>query len=381
MKKLLGVSIAAMLAVTPMMASAGNTVTTLNNEQGYVNDVFQTNTNIATTSYVQGAYNSLATEINHVADDITVDTANSKNLTNTTIGNNVEELDTAMGNVSTLGTNAPAGSVLADSDNTTDLVTAVKAINEALNTDNGESKVSSGKNYVSQDNTVGENLDALDDAVGQIDSSQGKVKNYVATIGTGDNKKTVAQNIQTLDNVVGQVTTEGSYVKTIGTGANQKTVAKNLEDLDTQVVAAEADITTLKGDVDTSGSVLKSIKDNAKTATFTAANNSSLASLGQNATISDAIEEVNRKADAADNAATVANGTYIRHNNTVAQNLANLDTSVARNATTINSILNTVVPVYGTWGSTTPTQTVTIANISGTANSNTGAPAIGTDAE
>jgi len=59
MKKLLGISLVAVLAATPLMANADITGVTLKG-----NGTVAANTNIATTSYVQGAYNDLAGHIN-----------------------------------------------------------------------------------------------------------------------------------------------------------------------------------------------------------------------------------------------------------------------------------------------------------------------------
>jgi hypothetical protein len=94
MKKLLGVSIAAMLAVTPMIASAdpasGNhlsdaapTATTGNAPFKAV--TVDTAANIATTSYVQGAYNDAIAAINKVA--TTAGAAQTVDQVKTAIGN------------------------------------------------------------------------------------------------------------------------------------------------------------------------------------------------------------------------------------------------------------------------------------------------------
>ena len=67
MKKLLGISVMAMLAVSPMMANAAKTIGDLPTASA------DTNTNlVATTSYVKGAYNAVKTEHNKVVADMTV---------------------------------------------------------------------------------------------------------------------------------------------------------------------------------------------------------------------------------------------------------------------------------------------------------------------
>ena len=64
MKKLLSISLVAVLAATPLMARADDVTLLGTGEQHTI----ATTTDVATTSYVQGAYNALGTVINTKAD-------------------------------------------------------------------------------------------------------------------------------------------------------------------------------------------------------------------------------------------------------------------------------------------------------------------------
>lgn len=84
MKKLLGVSIVAMLAVAPGMADAA--VGKMNAPDAV------SNTNIATTSYVKGAYKVTADKIDAVIDDITTTDGTYSKAANS-VGVNLKTLD------------------------------------------------------------------------------------------------------------------------------------------------------------------------------------------------------------------------------------------------------------------------------------------------
>ena len=200
MKKLLGVSIAAMLAVSPMMANAalgtaGSNKVNWSNGNTYAQSstaptIQQASTNIATTTYVQGAYDALAT--GHNALDVRVGTlessaqtdgsilhavknyaengtytpdTNTKNLTGVSdLNTAIDTLDTKVGNV---GTNLTSNKgVLTNSANRADLVTAIVAINNQLADSGTDSSVEDG-NFIQDTNTVSQNLTALDTAAGQ----------------------------------------------------------------------------------------------------------------------------------------------------------------------------------------------------------------------
>jgi hypothetical protein len=362
MNKLLGVSIAAMLAVTPMMANAANSVAQLPTYE-----VEQANTNIATTSYVKGAYNAVANQVNNVRNDITVDTSAAKNISaSNTIGGNVTALDTAVGNVGTIATVADNGSVLKTA-NTTDLVGAVVAINNALATATGDATVAQkqgGYNQITAGVSTANNLVALDTAIGQVGSS----KTYLTTIGDGTGEVSVGDNLNALNDAIGNITTTGEYILPIGTGEGKKTIAQNLKDLDTQVELNRGAVATLNGSVSTDGSVLKTIKENAQTADFTAT-----ASGLSNGTLAQAINQVQTNLNSANTDAALLEGNYYYHDtvtgenghtkDTVAGAIQKVDAQVKRNEQAITAINNTQIPLFGNWASETASGNVTIAQL------------------
>lgn len=365
MNKLLGVSIAAMLAVTPMMANA----TTANHRAltpATVGNVSE-NQNIATTSYVKGAYNAVADEVNAIAGDIAITTVGNETLNNInttdSIATNVKTLDAKMGDVSTLASGAAANSVLTEQGNAADLVTAVIAINDALATTTGDATVGTGTyNYVVAGATGASNLVRLDTAMGK----QATGGNYIgATV--GDNSTTLSANIAALDTAVG-TTTNGTIVRAIGIGTNQKTVAQNLKDLDTQVELNRGAVATLNGSVSTDGSVLKTIKENAQTADFTAT-----ASGLSNGTLAQAINQVQTNLNSANTDAALLQGHYYDYqddaqNNiekdTIAGAIQKVDAQVYTNTGAIATINAKQIQLYGDWTSPdTSTKTVTIAQL------------------
>lgn len=198
MKKLLGVSIAAMLAVSPMMANA-----TTKSASDLAASGVTTNTDIATTSYVAGAYDAIATQHNAVVADIAVADGNHV-LAADSIGTNVNALDTKMGTISgtTKNVNAQAtlsaniqtldtamGSkaqltstkgVLNTEANRADLVTAVKAINDALADSNTASTVAE-HNYIGK---TSNSSTTVSGALTAVDSAAHTNANAIATMNT-----------------------------------------------------------------------------------------------------------------------------------------------------------------------------------------------------
>ena len=138
MKKLLGVSIAAMLAVTPMLANATDTYSTV---------TLDPDSHIATTSYVQGAYNAL------IANDNALDQGKQDKLY-TGSGNNTASINA---NVATT-VRAATGDDVAD--NTT-LVTeaAVRAAIDAAATSGISGAAGDGLAWDSTNNQFDINYD------------------------------------------------------------------------------------------------------------------------------------------------------------------------------------------------------------------------------
>ena len=155
---------------------------------------------------------------------------------------------------------------------------------------------------------------------------------------------------------MGKITETNNEFKHL-TGGN--TVAQNLQELNTAVVANDDAITRLDGAVGTENSVLYKVYNNAETGKF-----SGTGSLAGQATIQAAINEVNRKADATNTAATVANnGSYVKVANSIATNLTNLDVATKANSQAITDILAANIPVYGEWNNTNSTANVSISSL------------------
>ncbi len=361
MNKLLGVSIAAMLAVTPMMANAANSVAQL---PTYT--VEQANTNIATTSYVKGAYNTVANQVNNIKNDITVDTSEAKNISaNNTIGGNVTALDTAIGNVGTLASGAVANSVLTEQGNAADLVTAVIAINDALATTTGDAKVGAGTyNYVVAGATGASNLVKLDTAVGQLDTNT--THYHIGTMGTASGDPTVASNLEALDTAMGKVTeTNANEYAHLTGGAS---VAANLIELNSAVVSNDTAIGHLNAGDNDSLSVDYKVKNNARNALFTPT-----ATGLSSTTLQAAINEVQTNLNSANTDAALLEGNYYYYDtvegenghtkDTVAGAIKKVDAQVKRNEQAITAINNTQIPLFGNWASETASDNVTIAQL------------------
>ena len=225
MKKLLGVSIAAMLAVSPMMANAalgtvGDSKATYSDGQN-AKPTLEASAGIASVTYVKGAYDALAEK--HNALDTRVGTlegdvstpgsvlkgikdeaekatytpdANTKNLTGVSdINTAIDTLDADMGATATLNktaTNADraSGSVLYGHNGT--LVQAVQKVADALDASNTDSSITEehfiGKNS-NHSTTVSGALNALDTAAyqnkGAIDTLADKRIAVYTTWGAG----------------------------------------------------------------------------------------------------------------------------------------------------------------------------------------------------
>lgn len=195
MKKLLGVSIAAMLAVTPMIASAdpasGNhlsdaapTATTGNAPFKAV--TVDTAANIATTSYVQGAYNDAIAAINKVA-------------TTAAAAQTAGQVTTAINNAAGAGLSTNDSGVLsvAGGDGiTVDTTNDVVKVNNGngleigTGTDAGKLKVKAGDTTITVDSN-GVKVGTITDS--NIDNgtiSQSKINGLSTTFGTKQDQLT-----------------------------------------------------------------------------------------------------------------------------------------------------------------------------------------------
>lgn len=193
MKKLLGVSIAAMLAVSG--ANATPTQTAAQIDSAKATAPAQATTQIATTSYVKGAYADIATEHNKVVADITVSgvTGDVNYITNgNSVADNLKQL-----NEQVVSLTGAAGGTVQDGNFVDDANTMAQNVN-ALDTEIG-ANVTDGS-YVKDENKINGNLQALDSAVGAAVAG-----NVIADSLNQDGtlKTTVAANLGLIDTKIG----------------------------------------------------------------------------------------------------------------------------------------------------------------------------------
>ena len=234
MKKLLGVSIVAMLAISPMMASAAEgdrTVTKI--EAASVSK----DTNIATTSYVKGAYKATADKIDALIDDTAIAANGNYIDAEKTVAHNLKELDTAIKNVADTAGNTyqlVANSTVDADGNYIEEGTGVASNLSALDTAIG--KNTSDGTYIkdSDEKNVSENLVLLDTAVAGLAGSKQDASDSTVATGTYNHITQgtgVATNLVNLDSAVGKVAADGTYIKDY----EEKNVSENLVLLDTAV--------------------------------------------------------------------------------------------------------------------------------------------------
>ncbi len=171
MKKLLGISIVAMLAVTPMMANAAQTAANLAATSGTEQNA------IATTSYVKGAYNAVKAAHDAVVSDITVGSGTHYHITaGNSVAENLGELDTAVhqndekiGTITTLQSSTTFGQ---DEDHS-DVVNAIISTKTQANATDalvGSSASSLTTEFGSGVDTVDKALKKLKEGLGATDS-------------------------------------------------------------------------------------------------------------------------------------------------------------------------------------------------------------------
>lgn len=307
MKKILSVSILAMLAVAPLAANAAagdQTATEITAK------VLDSTAKVATTSYVQGAYNAIATQHNKIVDDITVSGVTGE-------GNHI-------GNDKSVAEN-------------------LKTLNQAIKTIESTSvgaKV--GGDYIQANNTVAQDLKALDTAIGTVNTGNYIVQS-VASAGN-DTTQDMGQNVQALDTAIGSMANFGSQNYATSTSS----VAANLTLLDSRAKTNADAIALINDDDETEGSIAYAVKAETDRATgvegslsnLTSTEGSVLAPSAARTNLVSAINAVAAKVDTSATNATVNNGTYIGSNHdagTVSAALSALDTQVAKNANNLGA--------------------------------------------
>lgn len=286
MKKLLSVSIFAIIAVAPVMARADKTITPLELQNG---GNVPASTQVATTSYVKGAYNAVADAVNAVVTDMTVaegtythinpsksvaenlvllnnaiSTAGTTSSTTYTtkesavpvLATGAETLHYVSANGEQVGTNLGAlDKAVYDNETAIDLLNSADTVEgsvayavkgEETRAMNAESALSDrigtldvNKNYLRTTNDVYTNMTALDTQVYQNQTNIGTMDSLRSTgnMSTIESRATLVSAINTLDAAISSAGT-ASNVATghyIGTENGKNSVAENLTALDTQV--------------------------------------------------------------------------------------------------------------------------------------------------
>lgn len=295
MKKLLGVSLFAVLTATPMLARADKTIAELPLQNGGNVPV---STQVATTSYVKGAYNSVANAVNAVVNDMTVADGEYSHINPTkSVGENLVLLNNAINNAAgtsstTYTTKESAAATLASGADTLHYVTA-----------NGEAV---GANLGNLDAAVFANESAIT-LLNSADTVEGSVAYAVKT------EQTRAENAELeLNNRIGTLDADKNYLRT----AND--VYTNMTALDTQVHNNEVHI----GSMDSLRST------------------GNMQSIESRSTLVSAINTLDAAISSAGTASNVTSGHYIgteNGKNSVSENLTALDTQVHNNAEKIGT--------------------------------------------
>ena len=338
------VSMFALLTVIPMMANAAKTATGVTLVNG--GNTPSTTQTVASTSYVQGAYNTLGAQVNAIVADTTVGAAPE---------------------------NAPYSAIAADKNVAENLVALDSAIraaagdaNEAYVTKESAAAVvdttggAEALQYVSSNGTeVGKNLGILDN---QVYKNTTKIGTFNASGSqeyvSGD--ASIMANLQSLD---GQVKTNTNAIGTYDAAKSHVKVSdtdifSNLHVLDAQVSANATNITLNTSAIGTIGELAEA---------------GGLIPSGTNNLVS-AVKAINTSLNNSTNAAVIEAGTYTAANDTVGGAIKKLDTAVANNAnkignttmgTTATTVTGAIAEMHGqtmqvatTWGSEATTATV-----------------------
>ena len=260
MKKLLGVSLVAALAVLPVAANAaaGDRIV-----QALEAGAPTSSTNLASTSYVQGAYKAVADTVDDVIADTAVGEGDYAAIgEGKTVSHNLVALDTAIKNLGSgagsVANQVKTGAQGADFTNTTSGLTATTiagAINEV------EGRVDTAESDI---NTIEGNIDTIEGNIGtmanlatEADNLVGAVNEVVsdstvAELEQGESyntgiahNQTVAENLVALDTAIGTINANSGSLAADGHYIEQNnTVSENLVALDGQVYTNAGNIST-----------------------------------------------------------------------------------------------------------------------------------------
>ncbi len=241
MKKLLGVSIAAMLAVSPMLASAA--VTATSSQIAAANTDVTSSNNVATTSYVKGAYKAMATEVNKVQTDVAnvisdINVAEANEVTggvvthSNSVAQNLVALDNAVKNAASTASTTyqlqQDSNVVAGANETlhhltagTGVATNLKALDAQVYAN--ETAIGTNTSNISglttRMGTAEGNISTLTTAVGDANSglTKGVADNTSAISGLGSRLTTAEGDIDALETAVGNINTaSANYATKLG---------------------------------------------------------------------------------------------------------------------------------------------------------------------
>jgi len=224
MKKVLGVSVIAMLAIAPMVASAATPVTLVNG--GNTPTPSKT---VASTTYVQGAYNTLGKQVNNIISESTVPAGTyvavgeDKN-----VSQNLVALDSAIRDLNGGGEGSVADQIKAG------------AQNADYSANGTYSDGTIGKAIQTNTSAIGDNATAIQSNADEITTLKGDAStpgSVASAILVETNRATGAES--DLSDRIGALNADGHYI------SKDLSVSSNLSLLDTQVYDNEQHIGTM----------------------------------------------------------------------------------------------------------------------------------------
>ena len=343
MKKLLSISVIAALTVLPMAANAeegDREVTALAAATG------GSTTNLATTSYVQGAYTAVKTQFDKMVTDTAVGTNGSYIDAGKTVSHNLKELDTAVkANTDAIGDTAYTGGTLS---------AAIAGLQTSAG-NLGSNKVDNADNFTDESNsnliknkTV---VAAIQDTASQVDTNTGAISALNGSDSTtGSVAKSIKDKVETLDATESQTAGADGLALSITevdgviTGISGSIAANTYDSYG----SASAEATRAQGVEGTLGS----LNTTDKTDLVSAINE-------VNTAVSTLTTDAGNTYQTLSNS-NVANGTYdhITQGQGVGTNLVNLDTAVS-------VIENKQIPIVSDWSTNAVTNTK-ISQLTGT---------------
>ena len=242
-------------------------------------DTTKTHSNIDTTASISENFESLDEALGKLSD---VDLVLAKNLTDTSVAGNLKNLDNALGDIAATGghyigtSNDVAGKLGALDTQVYTNTTGISDINDKLGIMKAAAQTKGniyGGAFAAETNTVAQNLEKLDEAIGNLADASGaglidgddvatKLATLKSMIGTSDGaiddiedylgewdsgstphanidpRKSLTANVEDLGDKIGTFNTSGSH-ENIDTGVS---IAENLQSLDKALVELAGDV-------------------------------------------------------------------------------------------------------------------------------------------